>query len=202
MIDFISGQVRDIRDRGVSVLVNGLGLFVLVPKTSEYSNGQTIELHTYLHWNAEHGFSLLGFPTQLERTVFLMIIDCPKIGPSIALNILSQVGAGEFLNLISSQNEKGLSSLKGIGAKKAEQLILELKNKVTKLLASGDVPAEDQQSFMEWHQVSEVLSSLNYSKPEVGKAMTHITSKYQGQNCSLDQLIRAALAFLSNTMNP
>lgn len=198
MIDFIAGQVRDIRDKGISILVGGFGLFVLVPKTSHYSLGQAVELHTYMHWNAENGFSLIGFATELERTVFLMIIDCPKIGPSIALNILSQVGAGDFLKLISAQNEKGLSALKGIGAKKAEQLILELKDKVTKLLASGTVPEEAQQGFVEWHNVSEVLASLNYSKQEIGKAMTFLTAKYQGQNYSLDQLIRSALAYLSS----
>ncbi len=197
MIDYLAGVIKSVRDKSITVLVGGFGLSVLVPKASGYVQNKSIELYTYLHWNQEHGFSLIGFATELERTVFLMIIDCPKIGPSIALNILSQVGAGEFLKLISAQNEKGLSSLNGIGPKKAEQLIVELKHKVSKLLASGNVPVEEQQDFVEWHNVSEVLTSLNYSKPEIGKAMTFLAAKYQGQNCSLDQLIRSALAYLS-----
>ncbi len=197
MIDFLAGVIKNVKDKAVCVLVHGMGFAVLTPKPGNFVAGQEVEMHTYLHWNAEQGFSLYGFASELERIVFLMIIDCPKIGPSIALNILSQVGAGEFLQLISAQNEKGLSSLNGIGPKKAEQLIMELKHKVTKLLASGSVPAEEQQSFVEWHSVSEVLVSLNYSKPEIGKAMTYLAAKYQGQNCSLDQLIRSALAFLS-----
>lgn len=197
MIDYLTGPVKSIREKSVTVVVGGLGLSVLVPRVAEYVQSQTVELYTYLHWNAEHGFSLIGFATELERTVFLMIIDCPKIGPSIGLNILAQVGAGEFLKLISAQDEKGLSALNGIGPKKAEQLIVELKHKVSKLLTSGTVPVEEQQNFVEWHNVSAVLSSLNYSKPEVTKAMTYLAAKYQGQNCSLDQLIRSALAYLA-----
>jgi Holliday junction DNA helicase RuvA len=197
MIDYLAGVVKNVREKSITVLVNGLGLLVLVPRASDYVQDQSIQLYTYLHWNQEQGFSLLGFATELERTVFLMIIDCPKIGPSIGLNILSQVNAGAFLKLISAQDEKGLSALNGIGPKKAEQLIVELKHKVSKLLVSGTVPAEDQQSFVEWHNVSAVLSSLNYSKPEVTKAMTYLAAKYNGQNCSLDQLIRSALAYLA-----
>lgn len=200
MIDYLAGVIKGVREKSITVLINGLGLSVLVPKASGYTNGQAVELHTYLHWNQENGFSLIGFPTELERKVFLMIIDCPKIGPSIALNILSQISAGEFLKLVSAQNEKGLSSLNGIGPKKAEQLIMELKHKVTKLLASGDVPAEEQQSFVEWHNVSEVLTSLNYSKPEIGKAMSYLAAKYDGQSYTLDQLIRSALAYLTTGM--
>ncbi len=197
MIDYLAGVIKNVREKSITVLIGGLGLSVLVPKASGYVQDQSVELYTYLHWNQEHGFSLLGFSSELERSVFLMIIDCPKIGPSIALNILTQVSAGAFLKLISAQNEKGLSSLNGIGPKKAEQLIVELKHKVTKLLASGDVTAEEQQSFVEWHNVSEVLTSLNYSKPEIGKTMTYLAAKHQGQNCSLDQLIRSALAYLA-----
>lgn len=197
MIDYLAGTVKSLREKSVTVLVNGLGLSVNVPRATEYVQNQAVELYTYLHWNPEQGFTLIGFATELERTVFLMIIDCPKIGPSIGLNILAQVGAGEFLKLISSQDEKGLSALNGIGPKKAEQLIVELKHKVSKLLASGTVSVEEQQSFVEWHNVSAVLSSLNYSKPEVAKAMTFLAAKYNGQNCSLDQLIRSALAYLA-----
>ncbi len=178
-------------------MVGGLGLSVFVPKALGYIQEQSIELYTYLHWNTEHGFSLFGFTSEFERTVFLMIIDCPKIGPSIGLNILSQVNAGLFIKLISTHDEKGLSGLNGIGPKKAEQLIVELKHKVARLLESGVAVNESQQDFVEWHNVSAVLTSLNYSKQEIVPAVSYLSEKYKNQNCTLDQLIRSALAYLS-----
>ena len=130
--------------------------------------------------------------------VFLMLIGCSKIGPSIALTILSKFSAGQFLEIIAAQNEKQLSSINGIGAKKAEHIIVQLKHKVQKLLASGEIKAETQESFVQWQNVSDVLTSLNYSKQEVSKAMLYLTEKYSGQNYNLDTLIRSALTYLSS----
>lgn len=197
MIDFISGVIKHIREKTITLLVGGFGITVMVPKPSEFILDEMITLHTYVHWNQDQGFTLYGFKTELTRTVFLMIIDCPKIGPSIALNILSQVNINDFLTIISSQNEKALSSLNGIGPKKAEQLIVELKHKVPKLLESGNIVFEEQQNFAALHNISEVLTSLNYSKPEVNKALQFLAAKYSNQNSSLDQLIRAALSYLA-----
>jgi len=197
MIDCISGTIKYIREKSITMLVGGFGITIMVPKPSEFILDETVTLRTYLHWNQDQGFNLYGFKSELNRTVFLMIIDCPKIGPSIALNILSQINTSDFLTVISSQNEKALSSLNGIGPKKAEQLIVELKHKVPKLLESGSIVLEEQQSFAAWHSISEVLTSLNYSKVEINKALQFLTAKYATQNNSLDQLIRAALAYLA-----
>lgn len=197
MINFIKGFVKEVHEKSATVLINGLGFDVQIPNTKNVSKDKEIELHTYMHWNQEKGPSLFGFQEELEKKVFLMIIDCPKIGPSIALKILSQINAGEFLEIVSSQNEAALSKVNGIGAKKAEQIIVSLKNKVTKLLSSGKLPAQSQQDFTIWQNVSDVLVSLNYSKPEITQALQHLTQKHAGENVPLDQLIRSALSYLS-----
>ncbi|KKQ49798.1 MAG: Holliday junction ATP-dependent DNA helicase RuvA [candidate division TM6 bacterium GW2011_GWF2_38_10] len=197
MIDVLIGRVKNIREKTITIMVAGVGFSVAVARPSDFVVDQDVQVYTHLHWNAEHGFSLLGFATELERSVFLMIIDCPKIGPSIGLSILSSVSAGEFLKLIHAQNTKGLSALQGIGPKKAEQLIVALKHKVSKLLSSGILSGDEQASCIEWHEVSEVLTSLNYSKPEISQAMLYLSAKYAQQDVALDVLIRSALAFLS-----
>jgi len=137
----------------------------------------------------------------LNEPFFLMIIDCPKIGPGIAINILSNLTAGQFLEVISSQNDKALSDINGIGAKKAEQIIVQLKHKVSKLISSGMISSEEtQQDFTQWQNVNDVLVSLNYSKPEISKAMQFLTEKHAGQNVPLDKLIRSALSYLSGNV--
>jgi holliday junction DNA helicase RuvA len=197
MFNSLQGKITDIHEKMVTVAVGGVGFAVYVAQPGHYSSDTTTYLYTYLHWNQENGPSIYGFATELERKVFLLIIDCPKIGPSIALNILSQVSACEFLEMITTGSEAALSNLNGIGSKKAEQLIVALRGKVQKLINSGGIALEKQQSFVQWQQLSEVLTSLNYSKPEVIKATQYVAEKYTGQNYPLDQLIRAALSYLS-----
>lgn len=197
MFDLLSGTVISIGQKSITLLVGGIGFAVFVPNTTNFTLDATVKLYMYFHWNQENGPSLYGFGTQLERKVFLMIIDCPKIGPTIALNILSQLSAAQFLEIVTTNNASGLSAVNGIGAKKAEQIIVELKHKVQKLLQSGEFVIEQQQNFVMWQQLHEVLTSLNYTKPEIAKATQHLTEKYAGQNCPLDQLIRVALAYLS-----
>lgn len=199
MIDIVKGIVYDVQEKSLSVMASGLGLKFATPRGNEWRLEQETTLFTYMHWHAENGPSLFGFASAFERTVFLLIIECPKIGPGIALNILHQLRPGQFLEIVTSQNEKALSSVNGIGPKKAEQLIMELKHKISKLANSGalNISNETQESFLHWQQASEVLYSLNYSKQEVSKVLQILTKKYTGKDVALDQLIRAALAQLS-----
>jgi Holliday junction DNA helicase RuvA len=197
MFEFLSGTVVGIHEKVITVAVSGVGFAVHVPNARDYVLDTAVRLYTYFHWNQENGPSIYGFATEFDRKVFLLIIDCPKIGPTIALNILSQLSATDFLEIVTTGNQKGLSNLNGIGEKKAEQIIVELKHKVQKLINSGEIVHEQQHSFVQWQQLNEVLSSLNYTKPEIMKATQYVAEKYTGQNYPLDQLIRAALAYLS-----
>lgn len=197
-MSYVTGTIKDVQEKSLIIETGGFGLFLHAPQAQKMKIASAVTLYTHLHWNQENGPSLFGFQTPLDRQVFLMIIDCPKIGPSIALSVLSYLTAGQFLECVTRQDEKQLSKVNGIGPKKAEQLIVQLKHKVQKLVASGSVTAESQESFVHWQQVRDVLDSLNYSKSEVNHALDHLSEKYQGsEQRSLDQLIRSALSFLS-----
>lgn len=198
MIDYLQGVIKNITDKKVTVIAGGIGFGLHVPTTKDLSKDTESAFYIYFHWNAENGPSLYGFQDALARDVFLMIIDCPKIGPGIALNILSQLSPTQFLDVVASQNESGLSAINGIGPKKAEQIIVQLKHKIGSFIDKNRHVMEQQQSFVHWQNVSDVLSSLNYSKQEVGGALHFLTEKYTQQNCSLDQLLRAALSFLAS----
>ena len=197
MIDYLVGTVKDVQKKAATVLVNGIGFSVRIPQLGSVQKDKEIELYIYMHWNQEKGPSLFGFHEKLERDVFLLIIDCPKIGPGIAVNILSQLKASQFLEIITTQSEKSLSAINGIGAKKAEQIIMHVKGKVAKLIADGNFDASDDQSFTQWQNVSDVLTSLNYTKPEITQALKHLSDKHVGQELVLDQMIRLSLSYLS-----
>ncbi|MBD3273563.1 hypothetical protein GF385_04420 [Candidatus Dependentiae bacterium] len=201
MINYLIGKIQNINEKSLTILVNGLGFEIFTPQIKNFSENKNIKLHTYMHWNQEKGPFIYGFETKLEKDIFLLIIGCSKIGPSIAMSILSQMTAGDFIQIISQQDDKALSKINGIGEKKAEQIIVQLKHKVSKLISSGKLQALDtQQDFTQWQNVNDVLVSLNYSKPEISKAMKYLTEKHSGQNAPLDKLIRSALSFLSGNI--
>ncbi|MFH1644201.1 MAG: Holliday junction branch migration protein RuvA [bacterium] len=200
MINYLIGKIENIGEKNLTIVTNGMGFQLHVPNTKNFSKDKEEKIYTYMHWNQEKGPSFYGFKDETERQIFLMIIDCPKIGPSIALSILSQMSPGRFIEVITTQNEDALSSISGIGEKKAEQIIVQLKHKISKLLSSGQINlSEQQQDFTHWQNINDVLVSLNYSKPEISKAMMYLTEKYSDQNYPLDKLIRSALSFLSGS---
>jgi holliday junction DNA helicase RuvA len=201
MINYLIGKIQSVGEKNLTLLTNGLGFEIFTPQIKNFIENKDVKLHIYMHWNQEKGPALYGFETELEKNIFLLIIGCSKIGPSIAMSILSRMTAGEFIQVVSQQDEKALSKINGIGEKKAEQIIVQLKHKVSKLITSGKLQATDsQQDFTQWQNVNDVLISLNYSKPEITNTMKYLTEKHAGQNVGLDQLIRSALSYLSGNI--
>jgi len=195
MINYLSGSIKEISEQSLTVIINGIGYSVNTPKTDQLQVDTNIELHSYMHWNSDNGPTLYGFKTTLDKTIFLMIIDCPKIGPKIALNILNQLSANEFLEIISSQDEKRLSSINGIGEKTAENMITFLKRKVAKLISSGEIKPTEQSGFSHYNTLNDALTSLGYTKQEVSKAIQKLSK--ENEKLTFDQLMRRALSFLS-----
>ena len=91
MIDFVTGKTKWVGEKSILVMVNGVGFSIHVPNAQKIQEGADVELYTHMHWNQEKGPSLFGFQSELDKAIFLMIIECPKVGPSIALNVLSGI---------------------------------------------------------------------------------------------------------------
>ncbi|MCB9492888.1 MAG: Holliday junction branch migration protein RuvA [Epsilonproteobacteria bacterium] len=199
MFDQINGKIVAVGQKNATVMTGGIGFALTIPQTGHLVLGQEAQIFTYFHWSSENGPSIFGFSSELERSTFQLIITCPKIGPGIAIGILGQLSAAQFLQAVASQNEAALSALNGIGKKKAEQIVVTLKDKVHDLISKGISEGDDQhqENFVMWQQLSDVLSSLNYSRQEISHAVKYLSSKHKGQQPSLDQLIRNALSYLS-----
>src|SRR3972149_4758906 len=141
MISVISGKIIFIDDQTIIVDVNGIGFQLYVPTSHSFSAESKVTFYTYFHFNQEHGPSLFGFGSIVEKKIFELIISCPGIGPKLALAMLRDLGAETCLQAISAQDALLLSKVSGIGHKKAEQIIVQLKDKANKLLLSEKVMA-------------------------------------------------------------
>ncbi|MDZ4129414.1 MAG: Holliday junction branch migration protein RuvA, partial [Hydrogenophaga sp.] len=198
MFAYLSGTVQSLSAQLVVVDVGGVGFAVAVPRETAFTLEQKIQLYTHLHWNQEQGPSLFGFATEAERTVFLLMLSCSGVGPKLALAVLADLGVSPFLEAVQSGNEGALSSVSGIGAKKAEQIIVHLKHKVAKLLSSGaSVSFEGAKIDERWHEVSQVLQTLNYSRIEITSAMNYVREMCAGRQEPFEQMMSHALTFLS-----
>lgn len=196
MIQTISGVVTAQQESLLTVDVGTMGLGVTVPTSTEVAVGKPIALFVYMHWNQEQGPSLFGFATELDKTVFLLIISCSGIGPKLAMAVISQLGGSVFVQAVEQGDEKLLSSISGVGAKKAEQMIVQLKHKVAKLIKAG-VKFEGAAHISEIHNVSQVLQSLNYSRREIDVAIDWLRDQQDGTQVPFDTLLRRALSYLS-----
>lgn len=199
MLNTLTGTITQITETEITLTAGAFGFAISVPSPSSYQEKQEILLHIYMHWNQENGPSLYGFAQSQEKEIFGIIIGCSGIGPRIGLAILADLGVSGVLNAVHQENEKALSGVNGIGPKKAEQLIVQLKHKVKKLLSSGAHLADDESMRQHWQQIHEVLSSLNYSRGEIARAMKHLEKENAGTNLPFDQLMRQALSFLAKS---
>src|SRR5258708_4097906 len=124
MISFLQGIVFDYNGNKLVLNVQGVGFDLQVSQAGTFVIGESVSLCVYLQWNQEQGPLLFGFHNELEKKVFLLVISCSGIGPKIALALLSALTPSVFLQIIQSGDEKALSGIPGIGAKKAEQMIV------------------------------------------------------------------------------
>jgi Holliday junction DNA helicase RuvA len=194
VIGFIKGNIKHIQDDVLLLMTESIGYEVFVPNALSYKINSSIELFIHAHWNQEQGPSLYGFAQREDKKVFQLALKCPGIGPRIALGIIESLGASSFIQAIAAEDIVALSSISGIGKKKAEQLIVQLKHQVAKLIEKG--MTFQASNLIELQKVSEVLSSLNYSRTEINSALDRL-KKEELENISFDVLLRKALSYLS-----
>lgn len=196
MLSAASGMVTVIDKNKIDFTVGPITFAVSVSNSALFDTQSTQNILLHMYWNQESGPTLFGFATSLERTVFTLILTCSGIGPKIALAILDRLGAHAFIEAVQVGNGKLLSNVPGIGIKKAEQIIFNVKNKIEKLLETGVIIPQSEIS-VKWVTVTQALESLNYSRIEINRAMEHVQEQLAGNTASFDQLMRCALSALS-----
>jgi len=192
MIAFLQGKLAEATPTRVVMDCHGVGYEVLIP-VSSYEKlppaGSEVKLLTYHHVNAQDGAQqLFGFATAQEREMFLLLISINGIGPKLACNILSSASVASLRAAIAAGDSRTLSSLRGIGKKTAERLVVELKDKVGTEAPLPAKPTADPK----WTDAVLALVSLGYKQSDAQEAVL-AASQELGAGASVEALVRAAL---------
>jgi Holliday junction DNA helicase RuvA len=191
MYAYLQGKFLFKSPAQVQIDVNGIGFEVNI-SLHTYSKIQSLtegRLLTYLQIK-EDAHVLFGFFDQTEKDLFVMLLSVSGIGASTARMMLSNMKPTEVCNAIAQGNVKLLESIKGIGKKTAERLVLELKDKVGKGITEINVqPTLDNRLESD---ALNALISLGISKPQAESAIKKIMLA-QPDNIQLEELIKKAL---------
>lgn len=203
MIGSIRGILLEKQAPEILIEVGGLGYEIQVPMTSFYQLpeiGQ--EAYLYVHFVVREDAQLLfGFANKQERAVFRELIKASGVGPKLALTILSGMNAQQFMQAVSADDVSALTKLPGVGKKTAERLVIEMRDRLTKLAVAPDytdaasrvanLPTEN--TFLQSNDVKEealsALIALGY-KPAQGSKVINTVFKAQ---MTSEMLIREAL---------
>lgn len=196
MIAYIEGTLAHKDPTFVVIDVQGIGYHIRVSlhTFSQLKDLERIKIHTFLHIK-EDAHTLFGFADLLEKEMFLHLTSISGIGPGTALVVLSSMNPMELKEAIAREDVKSIQSVKGIGLKTAQRVILELKDKMKKdtLLAGSDL----KQNFSVSHNSirSEALTALitlGFTKSVAEKNLDLIL-KGNSNPFTLEDLIKQAL---------
>ncbi len=141
MIDYIKGSIAELTPTYAVIETNGIGYGIHIALTTYSALGKSTDAKLYVHEVIrEDAHLLFGFMNKGERALFLLLISVSGIGANTARMILSSYTAGEIRQIIATGNAKLLSSIKGIGPKTAQRIIVELKDKILKVEIDDENP--------------------------------------------------------------
>ena len=189
MITQIKGRLIEKSPTELVVDCNGIGYSVNISLNtySQIGNDENIKLYTYLLIK-EDSHSLYGFFKKSERSLFKLLISVSGVGASTARMMLSSLSPSEIISAIMSENVQVVQSIKGIGLKTAQRIILELKDKVLSLDEAGD---ESLILNKQSEEASSALEVLGYSRKQTSKLLSKIISENPGIN--VESIIKKAL---------
>ena len=194
MITLLVGTLLERDLASVEVLTSGGVGYTLAIPLSTFEGlpkaGEPVRLHTHLVVK-EDGWQLFGFGTTYERNVFMRMLNAKGFGPQLALNMLSALSAERLVRAIRERDVATLQQVKGLGKKKADQLVLDLADKLDDLqrgaasvAGTGGVGVDD---------AVRALQSLGYAVAEAESGIRAALDAGEGKE-STAALIRAALA--------
>lgn len=181
-------------DRVEIMTAGGVGYELLIP-LSVYETlpktGDAVRLHTYLVVK-EDGWQLFGFATALERQVFQRVLDAKGVGPALALGMLSTLTAERLVRAIREKDIATLQSVPRVGRKKAEQLVLDLADKLDDVQAATAAGVGRTEGAGAEDAIR-ALVSLGYSTADAERAVRGALDD-GGRGANAPELIRMALA--------
>ncbi|MEG1706761.1 MAG: Holliday junction branch migration protein RuvA [Clostridia bacterium] len=191
MFSFICGKIVSVDGNTVVINNNDIGYELIVSATTLvkcYDVGDNVQLYTYMQLR-DDGITLYGFATEQEKRMFLRLLSVSGVGCKVAINVLSKISINDLAVAIVSEDTSALCSIKGLGKKTAERIILELKEKIplieTFVKSNSDTPlgsnAEDAVT---------VLVSLGLNK---GDALARVKTAVENGEKATQDILNFAL---------
>lgn len=197
MIDYISGKIAELTPTRVVLDNSGIGyaIEISLQTYAALESQKEAKVYIYHHIQSSSDVELFyGFSSKDERSIFELLISVSGVGVNTARVILSSFSADELREAILSENVAAIKSVKGIGLKTAQRMVLELKDKILK--GEGGVSevllVSDRNAVAE--EAAAALQMLGFSKPNISKAIQKIVSS--NPNIKVEELIKQALQML------
>jgi holliday junction DNA helicase RuvA len=193
MYDYLKGQLAQLTPTSATVECNGVGylLHISLITYAAVKDQKQVKLLTHLIVR-EDAQELFGFATDDERTLFRQLISVSGVGASTGRIILSSMPADELRSIIATGNSGALQKVKGIGAKTAQRIIIDLKDKVLKggsEYVISSVPHNTVRS-----EALSALMILGFGRPNAEKAIDQVLR--QSPTASIEVVIKTALNLL------
>lgn len=193
MFAFIEGKVCTISEGIIALLCsNGVAYEIIVSKKLNVNNDDNIRLYTQLI-HKEDSMTLYGFRTREEKKMFNTLMSASGVGAKLAMEILSTYSIDEIMHILFNKDINMLKKVQGMGVKKAEKLLFEIRDKIEKIdinISSSKISYNENES-----DVIKALISLGFSNNEAVKALSNIENK---ENKTTEDLISLALRNLSS----
>lgn len=190
MITHIRGKLVEKNPTYAIVECNGIGYFLHISLNtfSKIPDLEAVKFYTYLSIK-EDAHTLFGFVDKVEREVFKLLISVSGVGTSIARTMLSSMTPEQIQHAIASEDVATIQSAKGIGAKTAQRLIIDLRDKIVKTYQFSEDSNQSNNTIKE--EALSALEVLGFSRRQIEKLVQKIIQ--EAPNTTLENIIKQAL---------
>ena len=198
MIAHLKGKLTDKSPVAIAIDVNGVGYQVFIPLSTFYALPELgsevfLDIHTHMR---EESLKLFGFYTLDEKKIFEKLITINKVGPKLALTILSGMSPTELFSTIDSNDIGKLNTIPGIGRKTAERLILEMRDKMGGLSLELTITKSSTPQNGVFDDALSALVNLGYKKNQAEQTLKKVYTDGETEE-SIGGLIKKSLNLLS-----
>lgn len=190
MITHIKGKLVEKNPTFVVIEANGVGYWLNISLNtfSNLPNQESVFLYTHLSIK-EDAHTLYGFITKVEREIFRLLISVSGVGPSIARTMLSSMTTDEIQRAIASGNVSLIQSVKGIGTKTAQRVLVDLRDKISNTFTNDEVSINESNTNK--NEALSALEVLGFNKKQAEKVLDKIL--IEDKTATVEILIKKAL---------
>ena len=202
MYSYLKGVLSEKYPTIIVVDCNGVGYELFIP-LSTYDKlpeiGKEVKILVHYSFNESDGVRLFGFYTDEEKSLFRQLINISKVGPKLALSVLSGLSVADLIRAVQIGDISLISTIHGIGKKSAERLVIELKDKVGNIItisSESDYPGTDSEIIQD---AETALLTLGYKRYDIRR----IISKLMKENdfSTSEEITKAAIKALYKKRN-